>query len=77
MRRTAGTLLTVLTLVIASALAATAAEKTKPSQAESSDIKKIAPRSSQQEPKVEKPAARFTPSEKLRADDAISFPVDI
>lgn len=77
MRRTAGALVTVLTLVITSALAVTPAEKTKPSQDEPSDIKKIAPRSSQQEPRAEMPATRFTPSEKLRADDAISFPVDI
>ena len=77
MRRTAGTLLTVLIFLTASALAATPAEKTKPAQTEPSDIKKIAPRSSQQEPGAEMPATRFTPSEKLRADDAISFPVDI
>lgn len=32
-----------------------------------------------QKPEMQKtePARRFTPSEKLRADDAISFPVDI
>ena len=49
--------------------AAVKPEPEKPLPADASSVKSP--------PQDFEPAIRFTPSEKLRADDAVSFPVDI
>jgi hypothetical protein len=67
-------LLVALTAIIYSAIAQQTEAIPKPSQAEPEAEKSSSPAPAK---KAYEPAIRFTPSEKLRADDAISFPVDI
>jgi hypothetical protein len=67
-------LISALIIVMTVVVTASVAQQTDPAPAKPDSGKETSPGSVKQ--KVE-PAIRFTPSEKIRADDAVSFPVDI
>ncbi|MEN8711165.1 MAG: hypothetical protein ABF326_03090 [Arenicellales bacterium] len=52
-------------------------DKSTVEQKEAAQNRTTGPSSVIPEPQRVEPAGRFNPSEKLRADDAVSFPVDI
>lgn len=69
-------LISALIIVVTTVAATGVAQQTDPAPAKTDSMKGTTPESGSVKKEVE-PAIRFTPSEKIRADDAVSFPVDI
>ena len=67
-------LISALVIVMTVVVTTSVAQQTDPAQVKADSAKDKSSEPAKQ--KVE-PAIRFTPSEKIRADDAVSFPVDI
>jgi hypothetical protein len=73
-----GMLISGLVMMVVMAILPAAARQAEPAPAPDATASPPPPDSPQQSaPQPGEPAIRFTPSEKIRADDAVPFPVDI